>query len=598
MIGRAAIAGLALLAALLHAPIVDARTPHPAIRLLDADGRSVLDSGQPVATMTTCNGCHAVDYIAAHCRHMELDGGDLDPTGARRVGGGAGGKAELNCFLCHLNTPDDQSRRDALRESQAAWAATATLAATGLVERQEGVWKYRRDAFRTNGDADPQRLAIRPPSSENCGACHGQTHRSEEPLRLEASLRHWNTAATGAVFSPQRIAESAANLSDKQRWTQSWDVHAERLLECRHCHFSLNHPAYYEPSPLGRPEHLRFEPRRMAIEEYLARPSHQFAVGEPAQATAPSHLNGTMRRCADCHDPAAAHAWLPYREAHFRKLSCQTCHIPRTFAPALRVIDWSVTGSDGQPRLEWRGVEGDPAAADALISGSRPALLPRRDLDGQERLYPYNLVMQWQWVEGRGSEPAPLGAVQAALTQNGHWHPAVLAALDVNLDGALTPGERRLDSPAKVQVIRGRLAAVGVGAPRLAARIEPYALQHGVGPGRTATRECRECHGRDSRLAEPITLTAAAPDGLAAEPASGLNVMVNGAVERDPTGRLVWRPAARAASTYVFGRDYYTAIDLFGGLAVLGAIGAAGAHAGLRIAAARKAVKNQGAPRP
>ncbi|MCH5372722.1 MAG: hypothetical protein JJ992_02010, partial [Planctomycetes bacterium] len=310
------------------------------------------------------------------------------------------GTVQMDCFLCHLADPDNQARVNELSGGRFGWAATATLAKTGLVQQVADGWQYRAEAFQPDGTVAASTLRLQEPDSDHCGQCHGQTHGGDEPLTLDLTWRSWSTATKGQIFSAQRMFDSAVNLVDKANASRPWDVHAASLLECSSCHFSLNAPESYQPTQRGRPEHLLYEPRRLAIGPYLQRPNHQFAKGHAAQGTLARHLDGTMRRCENCHEATAAHDWLPYRDVHFARLSCEACHIPQAHAPAVRQIDWTFLDTDGQPRVEWRGIEGPPEDPASLVTGFRPVLLPRADEDGQQRLTPHNLIAAWFWLSG------------------------------------------------------------------------------------------------------------------------------------------------------------------------------------------------------
>jgi hypothetical protein len=406
---------------------------------------------------------------------------------------------------------------------------------------------------------------------------------------LELSLSAWSTATKGQVFSSQRMFESANNLKDKQELTRPWDVHAEALLECSSCHFSLNDPAHYEPTRRNRPDHLAFEPRRLSIGEYLVRPNHQFAKGQTAQGTIARHLDGTMRRCDDCHDASAGHEWLAYREVHFRRLSCEACHIPKVYAPAIRQVDWTLPSPQGRPRIVWRGIDGgldDPAAQ---VEGFTPVLLARDDLDGQTRLVPHNLVASWYWVEGGPTpRPARLADLKAALAPGGEYHDEILAALDTDGDGQLDTAERTLDTGEKVAAVRNRLQAVGVTDPRIEAEIQPYGIHHGVGPARWATRECETCHTGDSRLATPMTLASYVPGDVEPTPVGDSGVSLHGSFEKDSRAALSFRPSTRRSGLYVLGHDRWTWVSVVGGLALVGVVVGAGVHTTLRIRSRKK----------
>lgn len=605
------------------------RPLHPPVVLRDAQGEPAVRSGRPISTMTSCAGCHDTQWIAGHSYHVDLGLGEGRPAGARawdwgpgpvgrwnpltyrflsapgqppadldsaewirrfgwrHVGGGPAAPAvEMNCFLCHVPRPDLQSRNDELAAGRPEWANTATLAATGLVRHTDQGWTYPADAIASDGAADPARLALTPPSSAHCGACHGLTHFGPRPLELDLSLAAWSTATKGQVFSPQHIDQSAVNMAGKQQLDGPWDVHAERLVHCKDCHFSLNHPAYREPGQANRPDHLRFEPRRLAWADYLKHPSHQFAKGDTVQGRLAGHLAGSMRRCEDCHDAARGHDWLPYRAAHFERLSCEACHIPAARAPAVRQIDWTLLTPGGEPTIRWRGTADPGGRTEAMITGFRPALLPARQPDGRTRLVPHNLIAAWYWIErGVPSRPVRMAQLKSALLDGDRYQANVARALGVSPDGRIGPAPPVLDSADKVEAVRRRLAAVGVRDPQIEAELTPYAMHHGVAPVAWAVRECQACHSAQSRLAEPLVLASAMPGGVLPR-LVGDGVRLAGSVEAGPAGSVVYRPQTRESNLYVLGHDRWPWVNLLGGLALCGAVVAAGTHAGMRVRAA------------
>ncbi len=494
----------------------------------------------------------------------------------------ARGGTEMDCFLCHAARPDPAARAEALRAGAFAWAPTASLARTGLVDRgANGEWRWRREAFR-EGRAPQQALGIGDPRATHCGACHGVVHTGSEPLELRPGLHAWATETKGQVFSAQRIADSALNVAGKEQLTRPWDVHAERLLECASCHPSLNNPGTFTEAAQTRPEHLRTQARRLEIDEFLRRPSHDFAKGDTAQGTVARRLAGSMRGCADCHRAEATHArWLPFTDRHLARLDCAVCHLPAVHAPARQETDWTLLTPSRQPRVAYRGVEGEPGDPAALITGFRPVLLPRLGAGGEaERLVPANLVTTWFWVSGRPPQPVRQVDLAAALFAGEGYHPDVIAALDDDGDGRVAPGELRLDTAAKVAAVRARLEAVGVLTPHIAGEVQPYQLHHGVAPARDAVRACSACHGSDSRLGGSFELARRAPAGAELALAPDARVALPGPMVRAPDGRLVLQ--VQETGAYVLGHDRAGWVDALGALAVLGALLAAGAHGGLR----------------
>ncbi len=236
-------------------------------------------------------------------------------------------------------------------------------------------------------------------------------------------------------MSPQRLVDSALNLAGKEQLTRSWDIHAERVLSCTDCHFSLNNPVYYQDASQSRLEHLTFDPRRIDLGEYLYRPLHQFAKGNSAQGMLAPELDDTLRRCESCHDYDAAHTWLPYQQQHRAAVACETCHIPELHAPAVQTADWTVLTTDGSPALDCRGIGyEDPASAIPLLSGYQPVLLQRQIADGSSKLFPYNLVASWYWVYGDPQRPVHRNLEAAWLDGEG-YHAEIVALFDADGDG-------------------------------------------------------------------------------------------------------------------------------------------------------------------
>ncbi len=496
------------------------------------------------------------------------------------------GIVEMNCFLCHTRDPDNQARCEELADGHFRWANTATLAKTGIAKKTSEGWQYAPEAFLEQGEVAAERLGISATRSEHCGQCHGQTDFGQQPLQLNLSIRAWSTATKGQVFSPQHMSDSAINLQDKSQLTRPWDVHAAAMLECGSCHFSLNDPRSYEPTRRGRPDHLRYEPRRLAIGDFLQRPSHQFAKGHTSQGTVARHLDGTMRGCRECHRTEDTHRWLPYAEVHFARLSCEVCHIAQVQAPAIRQIDWTLLAPDGGPQTQWRGVEGDPHDSTSLVTGYRPVLLPRAELDGSQRLVPHNLISAWYWIDQENeSQPVRLTDLQAALLVDGEYHAELQSAFDEDQDGRISDAERELDRPEKIEAVRRRLIAVGVQSPEIRGEILPFELHHGVGPASTATRDCETCHARDSGLAETMLLASYAPGGILPQLASDHLVVTPLDAQLDSQGRVVLRTDPREAGLYVLGHHHWSWLTILGSLSLISVALAITVHTGLRFRA-------------
>lgn len=538
---------------------------HPSILLLDSLGRNVLESRGPVSPEASCGECHDVEYISSHSMHVGtgLKAAASPPFAAssRPWTPPVEEGAEMNCFLCHTPGPANDARIAALEAGKGSWAATATLENSGLVANRDGDWVWNPEGFDAQGLALDARLALQGPASENCAQCHGIAgDHMGSPVTLggirSGSLQ---TLTRGEIFSPQKISESGVNLVGKDSLARSWDVHAERLLECSNCHFSINNPIYQKESETTQASGLRFDSRRMPLGAYLQRPNHNFA-GEPAPM---SHTLPTeVLACESCHDPEPTHGWLPYAKRHTDALACEVCHSPMQYSVTVESVDWTSLDSQGDPKVTWRGcAAGCETASTDLVRGVEPAILGRVDLDGRTRLAPYNLVTSWYWVSGPESEPVDLSLVASALTA-----------------GRGTGDEEE---------VAARLKAMDVDAPKIRGEIKAYSIHHGVAEGKWATRDCRTCHEPESRLAQAVPLAPGAPGGVVPTLAPGANEVLLGDPFIHEDGRVVYEPAASMAGLYVLGHDAVRWANLLGILAVLGTLLGVCVHGGLRWRAAR-----------
>ena len=509
----------------------------------------------------------------------------------------ASGGVEMNCFLCHTADADNEARVEALQSGAFRWASTATLARTGLVEKTERGWRWNADAFDASGRLRPDLLLIEEPTDRNCGFCHGLVHVDEgTPLVTRGCpADHRMTETTGQIVSPQRLADSGINLVGKSELSRAFDVHAERVVGCADCHYSINDPIYFQRDA-GQPGHLMFDARRMSIGNYLRRPSHQLAKGLSALNQLAPEGDASMRRCESCHLAEVTHQWLPYWERHMDVIGCESCHIPRLYSGARRQFDWTLLTASGEPVTWCRGLDRPDPARPPLIQGYEPVLLPRDEGDGRQRLLPYNLISTWYWVSGNPPRPVRRSELERALLSNGTHHADVVAALDEDGDGRLAPEELRLDTPERVRVVQQRLAAAGAPAARIAAEIQPYGIHHNVTTGEWATRECQACHSRDSRMGRPFLLASYVPGGVIPEPVGGSNATLAGQMEHGQDGQLLYRPSSADAGLYVLGHDARPWSSWVGLISVLAVLMGVVVHTGLRWRSRSAAARDAAPP--
>jgi thiosulfate reductase cytochrome b subunit len=616
-------------------------TIHPTFPFLDEDGENVLDSRKAVSTMNTCGQCHDTAFIEEHSFHADVglsefttagatDSGrawDTSPgfygrwnpgtyrylspkgdtlvdlttedwvrnLGVRHVGGGPAEivGVEMNCFLCHLDSPNNEARIEALQTGLFGWANTATLEGTGIVQQDSGIWVWDQSAFDENGELLSAYITIQDPDNQNCGQCHGLVHDDlEEPLTSPGCFPgSWTTQTTGQIISPQKLSHSGLNLADKQDLTRSWDVHAERLVECTDCHFSLNNPIFAEGSGMDDLDHLEFDPRRLEIGEYLYQPVHQFARGQTTQSVVAPELRDTMRRCETCHSVEVTHDWLPYKDRHMEALNCETCHIPKMYTTAFQQFDWTVLEADDTARTVCRGVEDNTGTIESLVTGFTPVLLSRQNVDGNVKLTPYNLITTWFWVYDSPERPVRLEELKTAWFEGEDYHPDVVAAFDTNGDGSLSESELVIDTAEKESLIASRLEALGLSDPTIKAEIQPFGINHDVAEGKWVTSDCRACHNEESLITQPIRLASYIPGGVTPEFVGDANTINDGEIYQDETGELFYQPAPSEQGLYILGYDNVTWVDRLGVILFAGvALGVVG-HGGLRIWAAKRGPK-------
>ena len=426
------------------------------------------------------------------------------------------GTMEMNCFLCHLEAPNTAARADAIHAGKFGNANTATLFGLKIVESSADGFVWNAEAFNENGELKSEALGIQDPTNTNCATCHGEVHpNSGDPLTVnQCDLNSPQTATTGQVVSGQRISASGMNIANKDELNRSWDIHAERELQCIDCHYALNNPARASELQSNNPKHLMYDPRTLDINEYLQRPDHNFARGQSAQFNVAPEYKGTMRRCENCHDADKGHAnWLPYIKTHMDAVACETCHIPQMYAPAIQSYDWTVITPAGQPVESCRGVDGKPNNITSLVTGYTPVLLNRTNIDGETLLAPYNLITSFYWVydDANGKRPVRLVDLESAFLENGNYTSEIVTAFDANNDGKLSSKELVIDSPAKEDVVKGKLAALGLNNPRIEGMVQPYSINHNVTRGENAVNDCKSCHGADSRMTQSIKLADNAP---------------------------------------------------------------------------------------
>jgi len=537
-----------LLVVLLCAGDALANGFHPEVPLRDDAGELMVNSGAPLSPRLTCGACHDVEFIEQSSDHAAA---------------GVFEGEEMDCLVCH---GDVGLERD--------WVSTD---------------------FRADGVLAEGFLNVHKPKDENCAQCHGIVDNSLEVALTVSADRaaRQMTDLSGQIISPQKISNSGLNIAGKETLSHPFDVHADRVVGCVNCHYSLNNPVYFQQREESRPPHLEFDPRRLTLSDYLVRPLHRIAKGSSIHGLNDRLSENSMRRCESCHEAQNVHEWLPYKKRHFASLACESCHVPIMYGPALQAIDWTMVGPDGSPQREYRDVEGDPSTADSLIHGFRPVMLPRANVGGERKLAPFNLVSSWYWVAGEPERRLTAEELVEAVYPDGSLHPDVAAILDRDADGRVSTTETNIDSPQQRDSIREFLQAKGFANVRMAAEIQPYSISHSVVNGQWATRQCESCHGADSILAAAFPLSDSLPGGLLPVPTHQDEVQLSGEITAGPGGGATFVANNSNAGYYIIGLDGYQWVDLLGLLMFLGVSFGVTVHATGRYLANRRRPRHQ-----
>ena len=517
----------------------------------------------------------------------------LDPTTGEPIPWDwqASGVEEFNCFLCHVPIADNDARVAELEAGRFDWANTATLAHTDLVTKSAEGWEWNPEAFTPPlNTVDNTTLPIGRAGNESCGICHGVVHMGTHPIAGSALLSGWETITTGQVFSDQRLSDSGLNFEDKDHLTRSWDIHAERGVDCVSCHGSLNDVAQVAEDSATKPDHLIFDPRRQSPGDYLYQPIHEFAKGDTAQGTVAPEYDNTMRTCTSCHDPSTSHEWLPFSERHMQVMSCETCHIPNSEAPAAEQFDWTVIHTDGTPLTTIRGADGPVTDAATMISGFTPVVMANINSDGSKKLGPYNLVGTWYWAYGSDASERPVRTIdlEAVYLDGDSYAPEILAAFDADGNGVISDAELAIDTDAKEETVKSRLAALGLENPHIVGEVQPYSVSHGVVGEDWATKDCQVCHSSESVLSAAMPIGDHVPGGVIPTFVGDAHTETTGQLIVAEDGSIAYQPETTADGIDVLGSDSGGWADWLGLAAFIGVILFVLLHATLRFLARRK----------
>jgi hypothetical protein len=82
------------------------------------------------------------------------------------------GTMEMDCFLCHLETPNTTARADAIHAGEFGNANTATLLGLNIVTKSTDGWTWNAESFTDTGELKSKAIGIQDPTNSNCATCH------------------------------------------------------------------------------------------------------------------------------------------------------------------------------------------------------------------------------------------------------------------------------------------------------------------------------------------------------------------------------------------------------------------------------------------
>jgi thiosulfate reductase cytochrome b subunit len=272
-------------------------------------------------------------------------------------------------------------------------------------------------------------------------------------------------------------------------------------------------------------------------------------------------------------------------------VACETCHIPQMYAPAIESYDWTMLTLDNQPIKSYRGVEGDPNQVTSLVTGYKPVLLNRTNIDGDKLLTPYNLITTYYWIydDANGNKrPVRLFDLESVFFENDSYAADILSAFDANSDGSLSNTELVIDSSTKEETVQAKFISLGLNNPRIEGLTQPYSINHNVARSDNAVNDCKACHNEDSRVSQPIKLSDYAPNGTLPVFDTANNVNASGEIVKGDEGAIYYNPVPANDRMYVFGSSRVNWIDWLGALMFAGSLLGVIGHGTLRYFSSRK----------
>ena len=309
---------------------------------------------------------------------------------------------------------------------------------------------------------------------------HNENIKEERILPFVDTKYNSTIIRGGQIFSKLKVSQSHMNIKDKAKKDYVFDIHAAKNVGCTKCHVSKPN---YEGKPTNYLNRISILLDKGSIDSYLGL-KHQ------------NEKDFEVKSCESCHkDQMKLHSkWLPAAKDHFKKISCETCHITRRDMFTAQSFNYGLVDVNNDPFISYIG-KNDKGE----IIGFDPYLVwYKGKTDKNVKLKPGKMVSFVVWVDSTKGEKAFLDnkLLKTAFYSGKTLKPEVLKAFDTNKDLKLSVKEAQIDSEAKKKVLISLLKQVGIKAPKLKVISIPLTLEHNVMAKEKAIKTCESCHNK------------------------------------------------------------------------------------------------------
>ena len=308
---------------------------------------------------------------------------------------------------------------------------------------------------------------------------HNENVKAERLLPFVDAKYNSSIIKGGQVFSKLKVSESHMNIKDKKNKNHVFDIHSAKNVGCAKCHISKPTQNAKETGYLNR---LNILLDKGSVDNYLGL-KHNSVKGFE------------VKSCISCHEKEAAdHSkWLPATEAHFKKISCETCHINKKDMFTAQSFNYGLVDSKTEPFISYIG-----GNKDEITGFTADLIWFKGKTDKLAKLKPAKMVSFIVWVDKAKGDKAFVdnNLLKKAFYNAGRLKPEVLKAFDSNKDKKVSAKEAQIDSDSKKTVLSALLKKSGVKEPVLKMISLPIALEHNVMAKESATKNCESCHSK------------------------------------------------------------------------------------------------------